>query len=124
VAGSTAAPGGRPELVSLGAGNASLAAAAVIAATVGALVASRRRRHPVGWLLLAMGLSLTLSGAVSGSRWHGVAARPGALPAAGYLAGLANGLNGVAVAAAAATVPTLTPPDRPAEDSSRCRAGG
>jgi hypothetical protein len=29
---------------------------AVSAATVGAVVASRRPRHPVGWLLLALGL--------------------------------------------------------------------
>ena len=30
--------------------------AAVSAATVGAVLASRRPRHPVGWLLLALGL--------------------------------------------------------------------
>jgi hypothetical protein len=83
---------GQPELVSLGAGNAPSAGAAVIAATVGALVARRRPRHPVGWLLLATGLSLALSGAVSSYRWYGLVA-PGALPAASYLAGLANGLN-------------------------------
>jgi hypothetical protein len=83
---------GQPELVSLGAGNAPSAGAAVIAATVGALVARRRARHPVGWLLLATGLSLALSGAVSSYRWYGLVA-PGALPAASYLAGLANGLN-------------------------------
>jgi hypothetical protein len=39
---------GRPDLIWLGAGNAASVGAAVIAATVGALVASRRPRHPVG----------------------------------------------------------------------------
>jgi hypothetical protein len=84
---------GRPDLIWLGAGKAASVGAAVIAATVGALVASRRPRHPVGWLLLATGLALTLSGAGSGYRWYGLVARPGALPAASYLAGFAGGLN-------------------------------
>ena len=84
---------GRPDLIWLGAGKAASVGAAVIAATVGAMVASRRPRHPVGWLLLATGLALTLSGAGSGYRWYGLVARPGALPAASYLAGFAGGLN-------------------------------
>jgi hypothetical protein len=46
---------GRPELSWLGAGNAASVGAAVIAATIGALVASRRPFHPVGWLLVATG---------------------------------------------------------------------
>jgi hypothetical protein len=57
---------GRPELSWLGAGTAASVVAAVTAATVGAVVASRRPRHPVGWLLLATGLALTLSGAGGG----------------------------------------------------------
>ena len=56
---------GQPALAWLGAGNAASAGAAVVAATVGALVASRRPRHPVGWLLVAMGLSVSLSAAGS-----------------------------------------------------------
>ena len=84
---------GRPELSWLGAGTAASVVAAVTAATVGSLVASRRPRHPVGWLLLATGLALTLSGAGGGYRWYGLVARPGALPAASHLAGLAGGLN-------------------------------
>jgi hypothetical protein len=106
---------GRAELIALGAGNATLAVAAVIAATVGALVASRRPRHPVGWLLLAMGLSLAVSGTVSSYRWYGVVARPGALPAASYLAGLANGLNIVYLSCAGFVLlltPTGTLPSR------------
>ena len=38
--------------------------AAVSAATVGAVLASRRPAHPVGWLLLALGLSLNVTGVV------------------------------------------------------------
>jgi signal transduction histidine kinase len=83
---------GMAELAWLEAARAASVGAAVFAATVGAVVASRRPRHPVGWLLLATGLALTLSAADSSYRWYGLVARPGALPAASYLAGLANGL--------------------------------
>jgi len=91
---------GRPDLASLTAGHLPSIVAAVIAATVGAVVATRRPRHPAGWLLLAMGLSLTLSSAGSGYKWYGLVARPGSLPAAGYLAGLADGINIVYIACA------------------------
>lgn len=47
--------------------------ACLSAATVGAVVATRRPRHPVGWLLLALGVSLTLSGVVAGAVEYGVA---------------------------------------------------
>jgi hypothetical protein len=72
---------GRPDLAPLGAGVAALVLAAVSAATVGAVLASRRPRHPVGWLLLALGLSLTASGVASAYADYGLLARPGALPA-------------------------------------------
>ena len=107
--------GGLPELVWLGAGNAASAGAAVIAATVGALVASRRPRHPVGWLLVAMGLSVSLSAAGSSYKWYGLGAQPGSLPAASYLAGLANGINIVYLACAVFVLlltPTGTLPSR------------
>jgi hypothetical protein len=52
---------GHPELALLGSGNATQAVATVSAATVGALVASRRPRHLVGWLLIALGLSNSAS---------------------------------------------------------------
>jgi hypothetical protein len=70
-----------------------LLVAAVSAATVGALVASRRPAHPVGWLLLGLGLLVVGNGVVSGYVSYGLLARPGALPAAAYLAGVSNGIQ-------------------------------
>jgi hypothetical protein len=66
--------------------------ATVSAATVGAVLAGRRPAHPVGWLLLGLGLSLAVAGAVYGYVRYGLVARPGMLPAAGHLAGLSNGM--------------------------------
>jgi hypothetical protein len=106
---------GRPEFVSVGAGAVSLGGATVIAAVVGAVIASRQPRHPVGWLLVAMGLSLSLSGVLSDYRWYGLVARPGSLPAAGYLAGLGSGINIVYVSCAGFILlltPTGTLPSR------------
>jgi hypothetical protein len=83
---------GQPELTWLDLSSISQVVAAVSAATVGAVLASRRSRHPVGWLLLGLGLSLALWGLTWGYTRYGLVARPGALPAAGYLAGVHNGL--------------------------------
>jgi hypothetical protein len=69
-----------------------LAVAAVSAATGGAVLASRRPAHPVGWLLLGIGLLVPLTGVANDYRWYGMVARPGALPAASYLAGSSNGI--------------------------------
>ncbi|HEY6706124.1 MAG TPA: hypothetical protein VJB61_00835 [Actinomycetota bacterium] len=60
--------------------------AIVVAATVGAVLASRLPRHPVGWLLLALGLWVTGSGVADGYARYGLVARPGALPAAHWVA--------------------------------------
>jgi hypothetical protein len=60
--------------------------AAAIAATVGAVVASRRPRHPVGWLLVGVGLSVAADGVSEGYTRYGLLARPGALPAADWVA--------------------------------------
>jgi hypothetical protein len=56
------------------------------ATTVGAVLASRRPRHPVGWLLLGFALALTASGVIAHYVAYGLLARPGALPAAHALA--------------------------------------
>jgi len=60
--------------------------AAVSAATVGAVLAARRPRHPVGWLLLAFALFLAANGVAGGYAPYGLQARPGALPAAAWVA--------------------------------------
>jgi hypothetical protein len=54
---------GPPELAQLTLGAAvGPVLAAVSAATVGAVLSSRRPLHPVGWLLLVLGLSLAWGG--------------------------------------------------------------
>jgi hypothetical protein len=60
--------------------------ATVSAATVGAVLAGRRPRHPVGWLLLASALSLSAAGVAGGYAPYGLQVRPGALPAAAWVA--------------------------------------
>jgi hypothetical protein len=60
--------------------------ATVSAATVGAVLAARRPRHPVGWLLLACGLLLSAAGVAGGYAPYGLQVRPGALPAAAWVA--------------------------------------
>ena len=83
---------GLPELTWLHLGSVPQVVAAVSATTVGAVLASRRPAHPVGWLLLGLGLSLALWGLAFGYSWYGLVARPGSLPAASFLAGFHNGL--------------------------------
>jgi hypothetical protein len=56
------------------------------ATTVGAVLASRRPRHPVGWLLLGFALAETASGVIAAYVAYGLVARPSALPAAHVLA--------------------------------------
>src|SRR5215207_8455768 len=78
---------GRPDLAQLVPGSIVGPLLAVLgAATVGAVLASRRPRHPVGWLLLGFALSLTASGVISSYVTYGLVARPGALPAADTVA--------------------------------------
>jgi hypothetical protein len=74
---------GRPELMSL---DPLLFVAMVSAATAGAVVASRRPTHPVGWLLLASAVLLAATGVAAAYGPYGLLARPGALPAAGLVA--------------------------------------
>jgi hypothetical protein len=77
---------GRPDLAQLNASGVPAVLAIVSATTVGAVLASRRPRHPVGWLLLGLGLSVSASGVADGYAPYGLLARPGALPAARYVA--------------------------------------
>jgi hypothetical protein len=64
---------GRPELVVLTPTALPPVLGGVSTVTVGALVASRRPRHPVGWLLLGFGLSLNAAGLALASTNYGVA---------------------------------------------------
>jgi hypothetical protein len=89
---------GLPELAILEPAAFPLIVAALTAATVGAVLASRRPRHPVGWLLLAVGLSAQFSNLASDYVHYGVMVRPGALPAASYLTGFYNSGTVVMVA--------------------------
>jgi hypothetical protein len=75
----------RPATATLGA----VVLATVSTATVGAILASRRPHHPVGWLLLGVGLALQGSLLVEGYVEYGLLARPGSLPGARYLPGFA-----------------------------------
>jgi hypothetical protein len=83
---------GRPGLTALSASSIPLLVAAVSAVTVGAVLASRRPRHPVGWLLLGVGLSLVVHDLIYSYTRYGLVARPGTLPGASYLAGFDNGV--------------------------------
>ena len=59
--------------------------AMVSAATVGAVLAGRRTRHPVGWLLLAFALSLIINGVAGAYAPYGLQARRGVPPAAAWV---------------------------------------
>ena len=65
-------------------------AAVVAMATVGAVLAGRRPRHPVGWLMLALGLSVTADGVTDSYARYGLLASPGAVPAVGHLRALGD----------------------------------
>jgi hypothetical protein len=78
---------GRPDVTQLSGGSVQGPVPGLVSATtVGAVLASRRPRHPVGWLLLILGLSLAASGVVAAYTAYGLVARPGALPAADAVA--------------------------------------
>jgi signal transduction histidine kinase len=81
------------------------------AATVGVVVASRRPRHPVGWLFLALGLFVALSGAMDDYAGYGLLARPGSRPAAAFVAN-ASGAIFMPWLAIVALVLYLTPTGR------------
>jgi hypothetical protein len=99
---------GRPELALLNPNEYAYALTLVSAATVGAVLASRRPRHPVGWLLLALGLSVVASGVAQGYAGYGLLARPGSLPAADWAA-LYDDASFIAWPALIAFILLLTP---------------
>ena len=90
------------------AANLPVLVAVVSAATVGAVLASRRPAHPVGWLLLAAGLSEQCTNLAGEYVHYGVMGRPGGLPAASYLSGFYNS-GTVLMMACISFVALLTP---------------
>jgi hypothetical protein len=71
-------------------------------------LASRRPAHPVGWLLLALGLLESSNGLAEGYARYGLVARPGALPAASFVARLLV-LTFLAMLACVSFILLLTP---------------
>jgi hypothetical protein len=57
-------------------------AATFASSGVGIVLATRRAENPIGWLLLANGLVLTLMAVANGYADYAVLERPGALPGA------------------------------------------
>jgi MFS family permease len=99
---------GQGGLSNYSASSISVVLAVVSAVTVGAVLAARRPRHPVGWLLIGLGLSQTVADVTYSYTRYGLVARPGSLPGAAYLAGLNNGMI-VMWVACAGFVLLLTP---------------
>jgi hypothetical protein len=98
---------GLTELTLLGA-NVPLVVALLSAATVGAVLAGRRPQHPVGWLLLAAGVSEQFTNLANQYVHYGVMGRPGGLPAASYLSGFYNS-GTIVMVACIGFVALLTP---------------
>jgi hypothetical protein len=99
---------GRADLAGFDPATIAIAVVHVGLATVGALVASRRPRHPVGWLLLVFGVVGNASIVVGGYADYGLGARPGSLPGA-WLAARYFPLMAVAGFAGLAFLLALTP---------------
>jgi hypothetical protein len=77
---------GRADLIQLTPDTAPPALTLISGATVGAVLASRRPRHPVGWLLLALALSGVATAAAAQYLTWGLLVRPGSLPGARLVA--------------------------------------
>ncbi|HKQ01928.1 MAG TPA: hypothetical protein VJ735_16520 [Actinomycetes bacterium] len=109
---SSGLPEAQPTVAGTIAAYAAVLLATVSSATVGAVLASRRPRHPVGWLLLGVGLAVALSILVEWYVKYGLVVRPGSLPAAEYLVGMAVLSFTVIWLACAGFVLLLTPTGR------------
>jgi hypothetical protein len=90
---------GRPDLAMLAPFVVAPTLAALTASTVGAVLASHRPLHPVGWLLLTLGLCMAGGGVIAGYLPYTVIIRPGALGGAGLLARIYTPLTNLALAA-------------------------
>ena len=103
---------GRPELA-LGLSDGVVYILAMFsAATVGAALALRRPRHPVGWLFLAQGGVLAVGTALISYATYGAIARPGSLPVAA-VAGVVGDSGFLVWFVLIALIFHLTPDGRP-----------
>ena len=103
---------GRPDLALLQPFAIAPTLAALSAGAVGAVLAGRRPRHPVGWLLLTIGLTMSTSGAAAGYLPY-LVVRPGALPGVHVVARVYAPLVEAALAALGFVLlltPTGSPP--------------
>lgn len=80
---------GRPDLT-LRAHDLLYVAAIAGMATVGAVLAGRRPHHPVGWLMLGLGLAGIVDGVTDGYARYGLLASPGAVPAVAQVRALGD----------------------------------
>jgi hypothetical protein len=103
---------GRADLALWTADAAGEVLATVSAATVGAVLAGRRPRHPVGWLLLGLALSVVAAGVATWYAGYGLLARPGSLPAADWVA-VYDQRGGFPMAACLGFILLLTPTGSP-----------
>ncbi len=103
---------GRPDLAQRIADGVVYVLAMVSATTVGAGLALRRPRHPVGWLFLALGGVLAAGTALIGYATYGAMARPGSLPLA-EVAGVVGDSGFIVWLVLIALVFHLTPDGRP-----------
>jgi hypothetical protein len=85
---------------------------APVAATVGAVVAARVPRNPVGWLLLTTGLLAAVQSAAEQYAVYGILASPGTVPAPEVAAWLAGWTWLPAAACLAAFTPLVFPTGR------------
>jgi hypothetical protein len=99
---------GRPDLAPLTPDAVAYVLGLVSAATVGAVLASRRPRHPVGWLLLALAVLVVASGVTSAYAKYGLLVRPQSLPGA-IDAAVYNSVGVLPMAACLSYILLLTP---------------
>ncbi len=90
-----------------------LLAAELAILTVGAWVAARRPGNPIGWILLAAALSLTLGDFADGYATRGLLAQPGSRPGAAVMAWLSESAHGPTSLGAFALVFLLFPEGQP-----------
>ncbi len=91
----------------------------LVYATVGALIASRRPKNIVGWILCAIGFIFAFQSFATAYADYALLARPGSsLPGAVYIASISQSLIGLPALALAATLLILLFPDGRVSDRS------